>query len=195
MRWRADLHRWATEGVDFIQLREKVFEAGLLWQLAAEGVRLLEGLHASLNPLRVPRLLVNSRPDIAAAARANGIHLTGNPGELTPAQARAVFQASGLPSCFVSASCHTLEEVAVACAGGADLLLFAPVFEKMVAGQLIRHGQGLDLLAQACQLAHPVPVLAMGGVTAHTLPACLKAGAAGAAGIRLFAAARPLAGS
>ncbi len=47
-------------------------------------------------------------------------------------------------------------------------------------------GSGLALLRDACQIASPVPVLALGGVTDGNAAGCLQAGAVGFAGIRLF---------
>jgi thiamine-phosphate pyrophosphorylase len=46
--------------------------------------------------------------------------------------------------------------------------------------------QGLDQLRAACTVAAPTPVYALGGVTLENAPACVEAGAAGIAGIRLF---------
>ena len=57
--------------------------------------------------------------------------------------------------------------------------MFGPVFEK---GKT--QPAGLDGLHQACQ--YKLPVLALGGVTLANARACLDAGAAGIAGIRLF---------
>jgi thiamine-phosphate pyrophosphorylase len=68
----------------------------------------------------------------------------------------------------------------------ADAILFAPVFEKIVAGQTITPGQGIDRLRAACLAASPIPVYALGGVTPENARSCLDAGAAGIAGIRLF---------
>ena len=47
-------------------------------------------------------------------------------------------------------------------------------------------GQGLEQLHAACIAAAPVPVYALGGVTLENAAACIAAGAAGIAGIRLF---------
>jgi hypothetical protein len=98
--------RWAAEGLDFIQLREKDLAAGALAALAR---KLLEALGAR-DP--APRLLVNSRADVAIAVAAAGVHLTAAPGELTPGQVRRLYAAAGLPEPIVSVSCHTLDDVA-----------------------------------------------------------------------------------
>ncbi len=185
MRMRDDLHRWAAGGIDFVQLREKELEAGEVFALAQHAMRALQ----AMGPSR-PRLLVNGRPDLAAAARADGVHLTSRPGEFLPAQVREVFGRANLPACFVSVSCHTPGEVVKAREHGADLILFGPVFEKRIAGIPVSDGRGLPLLSEACSLAGSTPVLALGGVTATNTPACLRIGAAGVAGIRLFAGER-----
>ncbi len=187
-RWLTDLQRWVAAGVDFVQLREKTLEAGELLALARSAVEILEATNNDRSPFtKRPKLLLNSRPDIAAAARAGGVHLTSRPGELRPSQVREVFRAAGLTECTVSCSCHTLPEVLAAREHGADLLLFGPVFEKRIGPQLVAEGTGLALLEEACRLAHPLPVLALGGVTRGNLQSCLDTGARGIAGIRLFA--------
>ena len=43
---------------------------------------------------------------------------------------------------------------------------------------------GIERLHAACQ--HGIPVLALGGVSVDNAAACIQAGAAGLAGIRLF---------
>jgi thiamine-phosphate pyrophosphorylase len=182
--------RWAAEGLDFIQLREKDLAAGALAALAR---KLLEALGAR-DP--APRLLVNSRADVAIAVAVAGVHLTAAPGELTPGQVRRLYAAAGLPKPIVSVSCHTLDDVARAVSpepgAAASLILFGPVFEKVAfekrtGAQPIAAGSGLDLLRSACAAAAPTPILALGGVTAANTAACLAAGAAGVAAIRLFA--------
>ena len=123
---------------------------------------------------------------MALAAGADGVHLTAGEDELSPDQIHKLFRLIGAPPPLVSVSCHTLDEVERARDADADLILFGPVFEKRVAGQLVVPGRGLCLLGAATALA-PGRVLALGGVTHANAPACLAAGAVGVAGIRLFA--------
>jgi len=179
----ADATRLAADGIDYIQLRDKRSSAAELIKMARS---ILDELASYPNT----RLLINSRADVALAAGAHGVHLTSHPNELAPAQVRTVFSTpySPLPTaCFTSVSCHTLDEVTRAHALGADLILFGPVFEKRVANLHITDGSGLDLLHRACLAATGTPVLALGGITHENTPACLAAGAAGIAAIRLFA--------
>jgi thiamine-phosphate pyrophosphorylase len=172
--------RWAADGLDIVQLREKDLPSGVLADLARGMLAVLRAHHPA------PRLLLNSRADVAVAAGADGVHLTAAAGELTPVQVRTLYAAAALPEPTVSVSCHTLAEVAAARKSGATLILFGPVFEKRVGGQLVADGTGLDRLRAACAAAGPTPVLALGGVTWANAEACGDAGAAGIAAIRLF---------
>ena len=155
----------AEAGVDYIQLREKDLEGGALASLAR---RLLAVLRAAPN---APRLLINSRADVAVAVGLDGVHLTAAPGSLTPADIRRLYGAAGLPEPIVSISCHTLSDIRAACNAGATVILFGPVFEKVVlagksdgpAEAFVAEGVGLNLLHLACAAASPTPVLALGG--------------------------------
>jgi thiamine-phosphate pyrophosphorylase len=203
--------RLAADGIDFIQLRERDLSAAALAALAR---RLLAILRAD-STHTAPRLLINSRADIALATCADGVHLTSSPNELTPAQVRALYAAASLPEPVISLSCHTIAEVARAASFAPDerptLILFGPVFEKVIANnvvaeqalnlngdaedrapekslgdKIISAGTGHDLLRAACAAAAPIPVLALGGINRCNTDACLDAGAAGVAAIRLF---------
>jgi thiamine-phosphate pyrophosphorylase len=173
--------RLAALNVDYLQLREKHLPAADLVTLA----------RAILTTLRdsPTKLLINSRADIAISIRAHGVHLTSAPGELTPAQVHTLYAHAGLPAPIISLSCHTLEEVSHTTHLPPDarptLILFGPVFEKIVAADT-HPGTGLELLASACRAAAPIPVLALGGITAENTPSCLASGATGIAAIRLF---------
>jgi thiamine-phosphate pyrophosphorylase len=174
--------RWADEGINLIQLREKDLPAAGIAALARE---ILTAIRAKSSPAK---LLINSRADIALATGAHGVHLTAAPGELTPAQVRSLYAAADLPAPVITVSCHTPEDVRRAHENHADAILFAPVFEKTFAHPDRRTipGQGLDQLRDACRAASPIPVYALGGVTLENAPSCLAAGAVGIAGIRLF---------
>lgn len=177
---RALVQRWATAGIDFIQLREKNLATSELFVLA--GALVDEARSAGSRT----RLLVNTRADIALGSGAGGVHLTGGADQMTPAQVRSVFQRAGRPSPVVSVSCHTVEDLRRASREGADLLLFGPVFGKTVQGDMVVEGSGLDRLREAVAAAGELPVLALGGVTEANSLACREVGAAGVAGIRLF---------
>jgi len=171
--------RWAYEGVEFVQLREKHLAAGELSKLARAMLALFHGT--------ATKLLVNARADVAAAIGADGVHLTAHPDELTPGQVCRAFALARRPAPVISVSCHSVVQVAQAATAGVDIILFGPVFEKRVDGEVVVAGVGLDALHEACVAADGVPVLALGGITMGNTTVCLETGAAGVAGIRLFA--------
>lgn len=180
-RLQDQVRRWAADGIDFIQLREKGVDAGGLLTLAEAVMQTLQAMQAPA------KLLINARADVAVAARAHGVHLTADHDELTPQQVRSLFVHARLPSPIVSVSCHTPADIAGARHHAANFILFGPVFEKRVDGEVAANGVGLEALSLACAIAQPVPVLALGGITEANAEECLHAGAAGIAGIRLFA--------
>jgi thiamine-phosphate pyrophosphorylase len=176
-------YRWISDGIDFIQLREKDLSAAAIAALARNILKTI-ALTASST-----RLLINSRADIAIATGAHGVHLTSDPCEVTPEEIRGLYASAKLHAPIVTVSCHTIEGVQRARDDQADAILFAPVFEKQLRDQgNVRSipGHGLDRLHAACTAAAPVPVYALGGVTLENADACIAAGAAGIAGIRLF---------
>lgn len=164
----------ASAGVDYIQLREKDLTVHELESLASDASAILKrNSHGSI-------LLINSRPDVALAAGARGVHLPSN--DISSADVRAIFKRANGHAPAISASCHSPEEVAQAATNGADLALFAPVFEKKDAPTL--KPEGLAALRRASR--ENIPVLALGGITLENAAACLQAGASGIAAIRLF---------
>ena len=180
-RLLAKIAEAASTGVDYIQLREKDLSGRELEELAREAMRVL--LATRRSP-RAPRLLINSRTDVALAAGAHGVHLRSD--DISPRDLRALWaqasrnQKPATRNPLIGVSCHTVAEVARAAAARADFALFGPVFEKE--GKKAR--RGLELLRRACR--ERVPVLALGGVTLENAGPCLEAGARGIAAIRLF---------
>lgn len=179
-RLQNQVRSWASDGIDLIQLREKDLNAGSLLALAEAAMQTLREVQSPT------KLLINTRADVAIAASAHGVHLTSHPDELTPHQIREIFTHAGLPAPIVSVSCHTPADIARARHHAVDFILFGPIFEKRIDGELITAGVGLEALALACAIAEPVPILALGGITPENSAACLAAEAAGVAGIRTF---------
>jgi len=150
-------------GVASLQLREKdLVDAALL------------ALALALRPAYSSTLTVNGRADVAVLAGADGVHLPAD-GVPTLAVRRRFGDAL-----VIGRSTHTLGEVASAAAEGADYVTFGPVFASPGKGEPV----GLAALERAAAVG--VPVLALGGVGIAELPLVARAGAAGAAGIRIF---------
>ena len=173
----------ASEGVDYLQLREKDLPAG---EVAALARSLLDVLGGSKT-----KLLLNARADIAVATAAHGVHLTAAPDELSPRQIHDLYAAAHLPAPIVTISCHTLDDVTRHRLEPVTALLFGPVYEKVLSpasptGATRIEGTGLDSMRQACEAAAPIPVFALGGITSQHIADCIRAGAKGIAGIRLF---------
>jgi thiamine-phosphate pyrophosphorylase len=172
----------AKLGVDFIQLREKDLSARDLLVLAQKALHIIRE-----TPVSATRLLINSRTDVAIAAATHGVHLRSV--DVSPADVREIWSRNARPSqgrLVISVACHTIADVALAAENQANLALFGPVFEKInafpSAPEIIP--PGLPLLKEACR--QKIPVIALGGVTPQNVRACVDAGAAGIAGIRLF---------
>jgi len=167
---------WARGGLDTIQVREKDLPLTELQLLARRIVEAVRGESKST------RVLVNGPAQVAIDAGADGVHLHAGMGANAVRAAQQAYARLGAEA-VVSAACHSAEEIREA--AGASLLLFSPVFEK-VTGEAHQRGQGLAALRAAVDLAHPTPVLALGGVTEKNAAASVQAGAAGVAAIRLF---------
>jgi len=160
--------------VPLFQIREKSLPARELYELASRAAEITRGSKT--------RLLVNDRADIARAAGADGVHLTSQ--SLPADVVRNVFGSEFL----IGVSTHSLEEARAARDGGADFVVFGPVFEK----QGFSSPQGLDKLREVTSELGDFPVLAIGGISLENAAACLDAGASGIAAIRLLNDARLL---
>jgi thiamine-phosphate pyrophosphorylase len=157
-------------GLPAVQLRDKDLPGRALLALA-ERLRVLTASAGAL-------LLVNDRIDVAVAVGADGVHLGG--GSLPADVARRLLP----PGALVGVSTHAPAEVASATA---DFVFFGPVYatpSKAAFGPPL----GVAGLRQAVAAAR-VPVLAIGGVTARTVPETRATDAAGVAVIRAILAA------
>jgi thiamine-phosphate pyrophosphorylase len=158
-------------GIDLFQIREKNMSARVLYQLAGKVAAITRG--------SATRLLINDRSDIASAAGADGVHLTST--SIPPDVIRRAFG----PDFLIGVSTHSLTEATVATNGGADFVVFGPVFETASKAQF-GNPLGLEQLREVASAISPFPVLALGGVEVGNIAACLDAGARGVAAIRML---------
>jgi len=159
----------AKAGVDMIQIRERDLTARALFKLT-------ESILDRLRPVNT-RIFVNDRADVAASLGA-GVHLTTR--SMTVETIRNAFGSEIL----TGVSTHSVEEATAAEIGGADFIVFGPVFEtesKKSYGPPV----GLDKLEEVC-LRLKIPVLALGAVKLSNFGEALDRGAAGIAAISLF---------
>jgi thiamine-phosphate pyrophosphorylase len=157
-------------GAAVIQLRLKAVPAREVWRTAGEA--------AAICHQRGALLLVNDRPDVARAAGADGVHLGQD--DLPPEAARQVVGEDAL----IGVSTHSDAEIDAALAAGADYLGFGPIFEtRSKEGSALPAPHGLAGLRRAVKRATPVPIVAIGGLTAGTAMSVAQAGAACAAAI------------
>lgn len=163
------LYRAIAAGVDLIQIRER--------DLSAREVLAVANATAGLLRDRTARVLINERTDIAACAGV-GVHLTSR-----SLRVEVVREAVG-PDMLIGVSTHTLDEARTAESGGADFIVFGPIFQtpsKMEYGDPVGLG-ALRLVTDSVA----IPVLALGGIDQSNYRKTLDAGAAGVAGISMF---------
>lgn len=159
----------ARAGVHLIQIREQAIDDRMLAAVVGDCVGAVRGTRA--------RVIVNDRLDVALAGGAHGVHLKS--GSYSAARVRAMAPAGFL----VGRSVHGVDD-AMRAGAGIDYLVFGTVFRTSS-----KPGQtpaGPATLAEVVR-ATPIPVLAIGGVTAETASLIAGTGAAGVAAISTFA--------
>jgi len=161
---------------DFQAALARAFDGGDVasFQLRLKGASDDDVLRAAeaLMPLCVERevaLIVNDRPDLAATAGADGVHIGADDGDQKAARA-AVGK-----NRIVGVSCYDSRHRAlVAAEAGADYVAFGAFFPT--ATKEPRARAGTDLLKWWSQLT-VVPCVAIGGVTAENCAPLVRAGA------------------
>ena len=78
--------------------------------------------------------------------------------------------------CEISISCHSMEDVEIAMAGGATQIILGTIFETECKKGVL--GKGVEFVREICQ-KYPLPVYAIGGMNLQRLPLVIDAGAAG----------------
>jgi thiamine-phosphate pyrophosphorylase len=165
-RWIAYVSHWIAAGVELLQIRERDLSARDLAALTRR-VLSLENPHAT-------KILVNDRADVAMACGAHGVHLRD--GSVHP----ALFARPGF---LVTAACHAIHDAPHV--AGANYVLLGPIFKPLSKADE-RPALGTEAIGEFIRRSQ-APVLALGGITDENAAACMKAGAAGVAGISLFA--------
>jgi thiamine-phosphate pyrophosphorylase len=162
----------AAAGVDLVQVRERDLDGRALLHLVERCIRAVDGTRT--------KVVVNDRADVALAAGAHGVHLRGD--SIAAPQVRTLVSARAI----VGRSVHSAREAAeTARQGGVDYLIFGTMFETPSKDANPRLSSAAEL-AEACQAAAGIPVLAIGGISIDRAPLVRRAGAAGVAGIGLF---------
>ena len=167
---------FADEGVELMQLRDKLSSARRVYRQAQE----LLDQFASANV----RIIINDRPDIAAIIGAGGVHVGQE--DLPVEVARSICGTQR----WVGVSTHNLAQLREANHTSADYIAVGPIFPtgtKPNPDPVV----GVDFVRAARELTRK-PLVAIGGITVESAPEIFRAGADSVAVVRdLLAAADP----
>ncbi|MBI3525498.1 MAG: Nudix family hydrolase [Betaproteobacteria bacterium] len=158
------LQRALERGLRLLQLREPDLPAVQKAAFYHAAVALCHRFQA--------RVLINSEANLAQQSGADGLHLTA-------AQLMALESRPDFP--LVAASCHNAQDLAQAARCGLDFVVLGPVKETL--SHPGRTGIGWQACAQLIADT-PLPVYAIGGLTAADMQYAWRAGAHGIAAIR-----------
>lgn len=153
-----------ARGLRLVQLREPSLAADQRAAFAAAATGLCRRFGA--------RVLVNADMALAERVGADGVHLSA-------AQLMTLSLRPDFP--LVAASCHDERELAQAASLGLDFVVLGPV--KATASHPGRPGMGWKMFA-GLSTDYPLPIFALGGLTAEDRDMAWAAGAHGIAAIR-----------
>ena len=161
-----ELARMAIKGgADTIQFRQKIGATREMIEIVRQLKQLCLGSGVTL--------VVNDRVDVAIAADADGVHLGQD--DFPIPLARKLLGESRI----IGGSAASLEEAQKCLAEGTDYIGFGPVYptaSKADADPVT----GIKLLKQTVE-AIPLPIIAIGGISADNTPEVIRAGARGIA--------------
>jgi hydroxymethylpyrimidine kinase/phosphomethylpyrimidine kinase/thiamine-phosphate diphosphorylase len=162
----AELTRLAVKnGARLIQFREKEGDTRDLVETARNMCTVCHAYEALF--------VVNDRVDVALASGADGVHIGQD--DLSPQMARALLG----PEKIIGVSAVNMAEAEAAVEAGADYLGVGPIYPTVSKDCKI-DACGVGLLAEIVARV-PVPVIAIGGITADNTLSTIKAGASGVA--------------
>ena len=152
-------------GADTIQYRQKSGATREMIEVARNVKRLCSEAGVTF--------IVNDRLDVAIAAEADGVHLGQD--DFPIPMARELLGEGRI----IGGSAATLGEARKCLSEGADYVGFGPVYptsSKDDAGPV----SGIDILKQVVEII-PLPIIAIGGVSAENIPDVMRTGAHGIA--------------
>jgi thiamine-phosphate diphosphorylase len=154
------------EGVRWVQLRDHMASPDKFDAAAIGMVRDLIGIN------RHVLITINSRIMVAEEHKMH-FH-TGMHGP-------SLFEAKLVLGAYapVGVSVHNGKELSSAVRGGAQYIIFSPIFETETHPGV--PGVGTEVLKKVCLHAKTMPVMAMGGITPENVKRCLHVGAHGVA--------------
>lgn len=174
-RWQRTLCDAVAAAIDggatFLQIREKDADTGDFLREATAAVQLARA--------RGVPLVVNDRVDVALAAGADGVHVGQS--DMPAAAARRLLG----PAALVGVSCKTVAHAAAARAGGADYIGVGGVFLTSTKENNLTIG--LEGLREVC-MASPLPVVAIGGISAGNVADVLELRAPRLSGVAVVSA-------
>jgi thiamine-phosphate diphosphorylase len=160
-------------GATLVQYRRKKFDVRLYDEVAA--------IRELCRQRKVP-LVINDNILLAKAVAADGVHLGQD--DDPPEAARHILG----PDAIVGLSVSTLAELAASKLACCDYIGSGPVFGTQTKTDA-KPRRGLDGL-KAMVAMSPLPVVAIGGITADNAAQCLQQGAAGVAVISAVSRAK-----
>jgi thiamine-phosphate pyrophosphorylase len=161
-----ELARMAIKGgADTIQFRQKVGATREMIEIVRQLKQLCLDSGATL--------VVNDRLDVAIAAEADGVHLGQD--DFPIPLARKLLGESRI----IGGSAATLEEAQKCLVEGADYIGFGPVYPTTSKADA-DPATGIKVLKQTVE-AIPLPIIAIGGISAENTPEVMRAGAKGIA--------------
>lgn len=149
-------------GAALIQLRDKRESSRVFYADAEAALQITRSAGA--------KLIINDRVDIALALRADGVHLGQE--DIPVDAARRLLGDDAV----IGFSTHNLEQVRQALRFPIDYLAFGPIFPT-ASKRNPDPVAGLNQLRLACDLALPMPVVAIGGINRSNAHEVLNAGA------------------
>jgi thiamine-phosphate pyrophosphorylase len=153
---------FAKRGLAFIQLREKNLPSGEFYREAKEAM-LVARRHGI-------KIIINDRVDIALALNADGVHLGQE--DLSVEAARRLLG----NNVIIGFSTHNLAQAKSAAQLRIDYLAIGPIFPSTTKDST-NPAVGLVGLSTVRHAVPGIPLVAIGGVSAHNRVAVLGAGA------------------